>query len=79
MGISSLIRINASPHPDGWLFTLSDNRPGLMEPAELENLFRPFVHGLYLATCREIEERHGGKIWAESRADEFQFLFTLPK
>jgi signal transduction histidine kinase len=35
--------------------------------------------GLGLAIAREIIERHGGKIWAESLSDGNRFVFTLPK
>jgi two-component system NtrC family sensor kinase len=36
--------------------------------------------GLGLYICREIIEKHGGKIWADSKAGEWvKFSFTIPK
>jgi signal transduction histidine kinase len=81
------IRIAAEKHAEGWLFTIRDNGLG-MEAADLERIFQPFARwhggdsagaGLGLATCREIVERHGGRIWAESAEGiGCTFLFTLP-
>ncbi|MHC1783773.1 MAG: DUF4118 domain-containing protein [Anaerolineaceae bacterium] len=34
--------------------------------------------GLGLSICKGIIEAHGGKIWAENKADSFVFHFTLP-
>ena len=62
-------------------------RPGV-DGAALERVFRPFERlkggqrtgaGLGLAISREIVERHGGRMWAESEAGEgATFFFTLP-
>lgn len=76
--ISQLVHITADPYAKGWLFTVRDSGPSI-EAADLERIFQPFVHGLGLAACREIVERHGGRIWAESPAGSgCTFRFTLP-
>jgi signal transduction histidine kinase len=82
------IHISAERHAEGWLFAVRDNGPGV-EAAYLETIFRPFerLHGrqspgpgLGLAVCREIVERHGGRMWAESPAGSgATFFFTLPE
>ncbi|HXB74116.1 MAG TPA: ATP-binding protein [Candidatus Acidoferrales bacterium] len=92
--ISPQIHLAAATHADGWLFTFRDNGPGI-EAADLERIFQPFARwegadgagsglesaasGLGLAICREIVERHGGRIWAESQnGTGCAFFFTLP-
>jgi len=76
--IAPLVHITADPHAEGWLFTVRNGGPSV-EAADLERIFQPFVHGLGLAACREIVERHGGRIWAESQPGSgCTFLFTLP-
>jgi len=76
--IASRTHITASPHAAGWLFTVQDDGPEI-EAAGLGRIFEPFTPGLGLATCREIVERHGGSIWAESQAGSgCTFHFTLP-
>jgi light-regulated signal transduction histidine kinase (bacteriophytochrome) len=85
------IHISAAKQTEDWLFTVRDNGPGI-EAAFLESIFTPFERlqnhpqnkdrwgaGLGLAVCRAIVERHGGRIWAESRAESGATLcFTLP-
>lgn len=89
---SPQVQITAATHAEGWLFTVRDNGPAddghEIEAADLEGIFQPFAlsHGtnrpggeLSLATCREIVERHGGRIWAEREAGGgCTFRFTLP-
>jgi signal transduction histidine kinase len=76
--VSRRSHIAASPHAEGWLITVQDNGPDI-EAADLERIFKPFTPGLGLAACREIVERHGGRIWAESQPGAgCTFLFTLP-
>ncbi|EAR52372.1 nineteen domain light and oxygen sensing his kinase [Oceanicola granulosus HTCC2516] len=72
---------------DGLEMTVSDNGVGV--PAHLlERIFEPFSRvtsdvpgsGLGLATCRKIAERHGGRIWCESRPKEgATFRVILPR
>jgi len=81
------IHISAERQAARWLFAVRDNGPGV-EAAYLETIFKPFerLHGgqptgpgLGLTVCREIVERHGGKMWAESQAGcGATFFFTLP-
>ena len=80
------IHVSARHQEGGWLFAVRDNGPGV-DSEDLERIFRPFERlsssgsagvGLGLAICREIVDRHGGKIWAESNADGgCTFFFTL--
>lgn len=67
-------------------FFVRDNGVGL-DLASAPRLFEPFARhhpaiegiGLGLATVRRIVERHGGRVWAESRPGEgAAFRFTLP-
>ena len=79
------VSIQAGRHAEGWLFTVRDNGPGL-EAESLESVFKPFERlnsnvgaGLGLAICREIIQRHGGRIWAESPSGGGTAIcFTLP-
>ncbi|MFA5164898.1 MAG: ATP-binding protein [Candidatus Omnitrophota bacterium] len=70
--------------------TVKDSGPGIHEE-DLPRLFRRFEQlekgterktggtGLGLAISKEIVERHGGKIWAESAYGQgASFIFTLP-
>lgn len=74
-----------------WLFYVKNKGCGI--PADkLEKVFEKFTRlegelekrqggtGLGLYNSKEIIERHGGRIWAESKEGEWaNFLFTLPK
>ena len=73
---------------DGWLVTVTDNAVGI--PAEhRDSVFAMFTrvsesgqgHGIGLAACRQIVERHGGSIWVEDNpaGPGSRFCFTLPR
>ena len=80
------IQISAERLADYWRIAVRDNGPGI-EAAFLERIFQPFERlrgkesrgpGLGLAISREIVQRHGGTMWAESEAGGSTFFFTLP-
>ncbi len=82
-----VIRISATESPEEIQIAVCDNGRGISEEY-LEQVFDPFQRletgeasgcGIGLTTCRRVVERHGGRIWVESRMEEGStFLFTLP-
>jgi PAS domain S-box-containing protein len=81
------IVLRAEPHPEGLVFSVTDEGPGIA-PEALAHIFdrywqvgetARFGRGLGLAIAKGIVEAHGGRIWVESRLGEgTRFFFTLP-
>lgn len=85
------LEINISAEDKGveWLFKVSDNGIGI-DPVYKEKIFEIFKRlnkrdeypgsGMGLAICKNIVERHGGKIWVESELGHgATFYFTIKK
>jgi light-regulated signal transduction histidine kinase (bacteriophytochrome) len=84
-----VVNISSKDKGDVWEFCVSDNGIGI-EQQYYERIFQVFQrlhgrtaipgYGLGLSICKRIIERHGGKIWVESKFGEgTEFFFTLPK
>jgi PAS domain S-box-containing protein len=83
------IRVSARSDGPFEVFSVEDNGIGI-EPQYFDRIFQMFqrLHtikeysgtGIGLTLCRKIVERHGGKIWVESRPGAgATFLFTMPR
>jgi signal transduction histidine kinase len=86
-GEAPMIEISGGNSEDSWQFAVKDNGQGV-PPEHQDRIFEPLkrLHGndipgsgLGLALCRTIVARHGGRIWVESRGDEYgaTFRFSL--
>ncbi len=86
---SPRIHIDAKEENEHYLFSVSDNGIGI-EEQYFDKIFQIFqrLHprdvyggtGIGLAICKRIIERHGGKIWVESKPGKgSRFYFTILK
>ncbi len=82
-----VVRIEAHREPSDWVFSLEDNGRGFNQEFA-ERIFGLFQRlpsggiegtGMGLSIARKIVERHGGRIWAESKDGVGStFYFSLP-
>ncbi len=88
-GIPPHIRITCHRTPEHHIFAVQDNGIGIA-PAYQDKIFELFKRldpasnrpgsGVGLAICKKIVERHGGKMWVESKEGEGStFYFSLQR
>ena len=86
--VSPEIHIGARREGNDWVLSVRDNGIGI-PPGQYDRIFRIFQRlnstekypgtGIGLAICKKIVERHGGRIWVDSKVGEGTiFYFTLP-
>ncbi len=84
-----MIHISADKVSDYWQFKIKDNGIGI-DPKYASKIFKDFARlhnnesykgtGMGLAICKKIIDKHGGRIWVESRLGQgCTFLFTIPQ
>jgi signal transduction histidine kinase len=81
------IHVGAEAEAGGWRFSVRDDGAGIPEDAHTR-IFDLFTclrgdgpgTGVGLALCKRAVEKHGGRIWVESRPREGStFYFTIPE
>jgi light-regulated signal transduction histidine kinase (bacteriophytochrome) len=83
-----VIMVDAHQEGSEWVFSVADNGIGI-PPESRERIFGIFQRlkgphnrpgtGIGLALCRQIVERHGGRIWIEGQEDQGTTVnFTIP-
>ena len=84
-----LIKIGCKDDSNSWIFSISDNGPGI-EEKYFKKIFQIFQTlnarddfestGIGLTVTKKIIELYGGKIWLESKPGQgTTFFFTLLK
>jgi PAS domain S-box-containing protein len=86
-GEDPIVEISAEWGRGEWVFSVADNGVGI-DPRDASRVFEMFQRahvgdrpgiGIGLAMCKRIVEKHGGRIWAESRAAGGTVMrFSLP-
>jgi signal transduction histidine kinase len=78
------LTVRTAENPEGWIEVSVEDAGRGISPENIPKLFDPFFTtkregmGLGLSISRSIVQSHGGRIWAETRADGATFRFVIP-